>query len=181
MGLHKQCSKDFLERTGFKGQLVVNEKMDVFAEVAEAGYLSLLSTSLITKFLKAQALRLGGTIENLDGFQLGGLVVIDPPPKGAIIYQWDQPKPGVYPPVDEVLKKSIEGMGLVGSAAERTRKRTIPAGGAAGAAEMEVEQMSLVELVSATLKRGNIDLIPLWIRSTIDGYFSQILSMRFDY
>jgi len=178
VALHKQWSKDFLERTGFKGKLVINEKKEVFAQVPKAGYLSLLRPSLVKKFLEATAMSLGGTVENLDGFQLGGLVVIDPPPKGAIIYQWDQPQPGVYPPVDEVLKKSIEGMGFVGLAAEKTAKRIIPAG---GVGEKEIEEMSLIEVASATLKHGNIQLILLWIRSTIDGYFSKFLSMRFDY
>jgi len=169
---------DFLERTGFKGQLVINEKKEVFAEVAQAGYLSLLSPNLIKLFLKVLAMSLGGTVENVDGFQLGGLIVIDPPPKGAIIYQWDQPNPGVYPPVDKVLKKSIQGMASVGLGAKKTGKMITPAG---GATQKELEEMSLVEVASATLKHGNINLIPLWLRSTIDGYFSKILSMRFDY
>lgn len=169
-------SKDFLEKTGFKGQLVINETKDVFAEVAKAGYLSLLSPSLIKMLLKATAMRLGGTVENLDGFQLGGLVVIDPPPKGAIIYQWDQPQAGVYPPIDEVLKKSIEGMEFGGLAAKKTGKIRF-----AGADSKKIEEMSLVEIASATLQDANIYLVPLWLRSRIDGYLSSFLSMRFNY
>jgi len=110
VGLHTRMADDFLAKSGFEGQLVINEKKDVFAGVKKAGYFGLLSPSVVSQYRKSQSMNLGGVMENLDGFQLGGLVVIDPPPKAQIIYQWDQPQLGVYPPVDEVMKKATEGI-----------------------------------------------------------------------
>jgi len=119
VGLHTKLAEDFLVKSEFKGQLVINEKKDVFASVKKSGYLSLLSPSVISQIRKARSMNLGGVMENLDGFQLGGIVVIDPLPKAQILYQWDQPQMGVYPPVDEVLKKATEGM-TFGVADEKT-------------------------------------------------------------
>jgi len=113
VGLHEKLADDFLKKTGFKGIFVVNEKKDVFARVAKAGYLSILNPFMIKQYQKSQAMNLGGILDRLDGFQLGGLVVIDPPPDGKIIYQWDQPQIGVYPPVDEVLKNAVDGISPV--------------------------------------------------------------------
>jgi len=110
VGLHAKMAEDFLSKSGFKGQFVINEKKDVFAGVKQAGYLSMLSPTVISQYRKSQAMNLGGIMDSTDGFQLGGLVVIDPPPSGDIIYQWDQPQMGVYPPVEEVLKNATSGM-----------------------------------------------------------------------
>jgi len=119
VGLHTKMAEDFVAKSGFKGQLVINEKKDVFARVKKAGYFSLLSPTVISQYRKSQSLNLGGIMDSTDGFQLGGLVVIDPPPKPEIIYQWDQPQMGVYPPVDEVLKKATEGLSLAEAADEK--------------------------------------------------------------
>jgi len=107
VGLHTHLAEDFLAKTGFEGQLVINKKKDVWTGIKQAGYLALLNPSIM---IKAMTSGLGGTMEPIDGFQLGGLVVIDQLPKGEIVYQWEQPAMGVYPPVDEVLKAATEGM-----------------------------------------------------------------------
>jgi len=124
VGLHAKMAEDFLAKSGFKGQFVINEKKDVFAGVKMAGYLSLLSPSVISQYRKSQAMNLGGIMDTTDGFQLGGLVVIDPPPSGDIIYQWDQPQMGVYPPIEEVLKEAISGMTPVVEYAEEETKES---------------------------------------------------------
>jgi len=113
VGLHTKMAEDFLAKSGFKGQLVINEKKDVFAGVKKAGYLSMVSPTMIRQYRKSQSMNLGGIMDSTDGFQLGGLVVIDPPPNGKILYQWDQPQMGVYPPVEEVLKIATLGMAPV--------------------------------------------------------------------
>jgi len=175
VGLHKQMAEDFLEKTGFLGQLVINETKEVFAEVAKAGYFSLLKPFLIKILLKALAMGLGGTVENLDGFQLGGLVVIDPPPKGAIIYQWDQPQIGVYPSIDKVLRKAIEGMPSKEVAGGKTGKIITPVH---GPVEKEIKEISLVQVVSATVKEVNVNLLTRWFRRKIDLYLPTVLSTR---
>jgi len=124
VGLHAKMAEDFLAKSGFKGQFVINEKKDVFAGVKMAGYLSLLSPSVISQYRKSQAMNLGGIMDSTDGFQLGGLVVIDPPPSGDILYQWDQPQMGVYPPIEEVLKEAISGMTPVVEYAEKETKKS---------------------------------------------------------
>jgi len=128
VGLHSKLAEDFLEKSGFEGKLVINEQKDVFAGVKKAGYLSLLSPSVIRQIRKSNAMNLGGVMENLDGFQLGGLVVIDPPPKPAIIYQWDQPQMGTYPPTDEVLEKATEGLPFVELGDEKKIEEKEPVG-----------------------------------------------------
>jgi len=126
VGLHTKMAEDFLEKSGFKGQLVINEKKDVFSGVKVVGYLSLLSPTMIMQYRKSQAMNLGGIMDSTDGFQLGGLVVIDPPPEGKIIYQWDQPQMGVYPPVEEVLKHATSGMSAVEVADEKISESKAP-------------------------------------------------------
>jgi len=126
VGLHTKMADDFLTKSDFKGELVINEKKDIFAGLKVAGYLSLLSPTTIKQIRKSKAMNLGGILDSTDGFQLGGLVVIDPPPEGEIIYQWDQPQMGVYPPVEEVLKHATSGMEAVEGADEKTRESKTP-------------------------------------------------------
>jgi len=126
VGLHAKMAEDFLAKSGFKGQFVINEKKDVFSGVKMAGYLSLLSPTVISQYRKSQAMNLGGIMDSTDGFQLGGLVVIDPPPSGDIIYQWDQPQMGVYPPVEEVLKEATSGMKPVEIVEKKTSESKPP-------------------------------------------------------
>lgn len=126
VGLHAKMAEDFLEKSDFKGQFVINEKKDVFSGVKMAGYLSLLSPSVISQIYKARQMNLGGIMDSTDGFQLGGLVVIDPPPDGDIIYQWDQPQMGVYPPVEEVVKEATAGMKPVEIVEKKTSESKPP-------------------------------------------------------
>jgi len=156
VGLHNKLAEDFLEKSGFEGQLVINEQKDVFADVKKAGYMSLLSPSVIRQIRKSKAMNLGGVMENLDGFQLGGLVVIDPPPKPAIIYQWDQPQMGTYPPTDEVLGKATEGMAFAELADEKkieekepvelkTDERVVPVAASAELGDSKSGEIKVVE------------------------------------
>jgi len=124
VGLHAKMAEDFLSKSGFKGQFVINEKKDVFAGVKMDGWTSMFYPSVIRNYRKSQAMNLGGIMDSTDGFQLGGLVVIDPPPNGDIIYQWDQPQMGVYPPVEEVLKEATSGMSPVVETNEKETKES---------------------------------------------------------
>jgi len=120
VGLHTHLAEDFLDKSGFKGQFVINKKKDAWTGVDKAGWFCLFNWTFMNQYLKSQAMGLAGTLDLIDGWQLGGLVVIDPPPHGEIVYQWGQPGLGIYPPVDEVLKEATKGMKLLQVADDKT-------------------------------------------------------------
>jgi len=155
VALHAHLADDFLEKTGFKGQLVVNKKKDVWTGVKQAGWLSMLSLSFINQYRKSQALNLGGTVENKDGFQLGGLVVIDPPPHGEIVYQWDQPAMGVYPSVEVVLKNALSGMELVEVADEKKSEVKAPVDNIDVPTKTEIVSQPTNEAVNPKTEQGS--------------------------
>lgn len=100
--------EEFVEGKFFDGDIYLNTDKSLYKALGakRAGVFSMAKPSMWKAVKRAKAKKFDGNMAG-DGFQLGGLMVLEP--SGAMVYRFTQSGFGDHPPLAEVLAAAREG------------------------------------------------------------------------